>query len=323
MNRDVKREDAPARCEVLVHGGGPVGLACALWLARRWHAPSAITVLSDAEPSAAAATRALALSEGTRQLLARVIGFPARHGRIDSIEVSLAGEPGKVLLDANDQRVAALGYVVRYGELWHALRAAVDASGVVLAAREANAADAWVTVHAEGDPGERARARDFDQCALVTDVAAARPIAGRAFERFTREGPLALLPLPEPDRYSVVWCAPQPMAQARTGLDDAGFAAQLHAAFGTRLGALQRIGHCAVVPLARRSRRRTVRGNEVWIGNAAQTLHPVAGQGLNLGMRDAFELAECLAIARSTGAASPADALAAFSRARARDRDLT
>src|SRR5690606_23320953 len=133
--------------------------------------------------------------------------------------------------------------------------------------------------------------RDYDQHALVTSAQATLPRAGWAWERFTREGPLALLPHPlDAQAYSVVWCSPPERAAELAGLDEAAFSAALSAAFGSRLGRLTSGAPGHVFPLALTARRALVQGRSVAIGNAAQTLHPVAGQGLNLGLRDAARL---------------------------------
>jgi 2-octaprenyl-6-methoxyphenol hydroxylase len=131
--------------------------------------------------------------------------------------------------------------------------------------------------------------RDYRQSALVCDVASDEPHQNRAFERFTPEGPLALLPTRR--GWSLVWTARPARAGELAALDDAGFCAHLRATFGPALGAFRVLGKRQVFPLVLRYARRPVAPRTVLIGNAAQTLHPVAGQGFNLGLRDAWELA--------------------------------
>jgi 2-octaprenyl-6-methoxyphenol hydroxylase len=191
--------------------------------------------------------------------------------------------------------------------------------------RIADAATDTVIIHADGDPGDDARVREFDQCALLGEVRVPEepsPSAEVAYERFTDAGPLALLPLPEPRRRALVWCDTAERCEQWRALAPAALAAALQQRFGATLGPLQPDGPLAVVPLVRRVRTRQDSANEAWIGNAAQTLHPVAGQGLNLGLRDAFELAAALADADRTGTTA-GQALEQFRRQRRTDRGLT
>ncbi|MBU4613044.1 FAD-dependent monooxygenase, partial [Achromobacter sp. GG226] len=179
----------------------------------------------------------------------------------------------------------------------------------------------------QGRPGGAVIARDYDQHAVLALVRASRPQPGWAWERFTREGPLALLPIRHgddaQDTYSLVWCCAPAHAQALVALDDAAFGRALTAAFGDRLGELTSVSARQVYPLRLRWRREPVQGRCVAIGNAAQTLHPVAGQGLNLGLRDAEQLAQALRAWLHRPATDPTPLLAAFGRARRADRTVT
>jgi 2-octaprenyl-6-methoxyphenol hydroxylase len=308
-----------------VVGAGPVALACALFLARRG-VPAAGIALEPApvagEPvPAALASRTLALSHGTAQLLGRVASLPPA-GRIERVEVSMRGHAGRTRIVATELGVPVLGHVLRYGALLEALRAAALP---LPWARPGEGAAASFTIHAEGDAGDDAAVRDSGQWALLGEVHAPRaPDAFRhtAFERFTPEGPLALLPLAEPGRWSMVWCDQAAAAQARRDAAPAALAGELAGRFGDALGPLEVHGPLACAPLVRRARRRTTAADAAWIGNAAQALHPVAGQGLNLGVRDAFELADRLARVWRTGG-SPAQAAADWARGRRTDRSLT
>ncbi len=280
-----------------VVGSGPVGVAFALLAARAGFAPETIA-LERAEGAVppAVARRVLALSTGSWQLLAR-IATPPRAAPIELVDVSVLGHPGRTRIAARDCGSPALGHVVRYGELLACLLRAADAAG--FASTAAAASPSGVVVHAEGDAGDDASVRQFDQAALLGEVAAASPRVGAAFECFTPDGPLALLPLPEPSRYSLVWCASPEHSRRRAELAPEALSAELQSAFGWQLGELSVDPQPIVWPMVRRARRELVAGNEVWIGNAAQSLHPVAGQGLNLGLRDAFELASVLGDARA------------------------
>lgn len=163
--------------------------------------------------------------------------------------------------------------------------------------------------------------RDFDQAALVSTVGTAAPQHHTAWERFTDEGPLALLPLADDKRrgqYALVWCAPPEVCAQRAAQDDTSFLRQLRTAFGERLGPFTEVGPRAVFPLASVRRDAGLAPGMVAIGNAAQTLHPVGGQGLNLGLRDARTLVESVARLGP----SPA-ALQDFEDRRRLDRRLT
>jgi len=277
-----------AGAEVLVLGAGPVGCALALALQGSRHAVRLV------EPKSAAhrAFRPIALSHASRLILERVGawgGFSATP--IQSIHVSQAGAFGRTRMDASDAGVPALGYVTQYAELVAALR---ERAGVE---RDAGA-PARLTVHAEGAAGE-SRGRRYAHDAVVARVTAQSPPAGTAYERFTAEGPLALLPLGAD--WALVWTARPERAAALLAAPPQAFLEQLQQAFGERAGRFTAVHGRARAPLELRVRGSRVRGREVYIGNAAQTLHPVAGQGLNLGLRDAWELAQVLRDAPDPG----------------------
>lgn len=302
---------------IRVIGTGPVALAFGLFALRRGVPAARIALDADRTPlPARLAARTVAISHGTRQLLDRVIRFPDA-GTIGVIDVSMPGHAGRTRIRASDFDVPALGYVVRYAALLDALREAADRHRW----DDAQGPQADAVVHAEGDPGVDARTRDFEQWALLTEVEAERP-GHVAYERFTRNGPLALLPQAEPRRYAVVWCDRLVESERRSKLPTPDLAAELRECFGTLLGRLQIVAPVTLVPLVRRSRESTASGDEVWIGNAAQALHPVAGQGLNLGLRDAYELATILAGEMRSGR-PPRFAFGRFARGRRNDRSLT
>lgn len=160
------------------------------------------------------------------------------------------------------------------------------------------------------------RVCDYRQHAVVAEV---RPLPGhghRAWERFTPDGPLALLPLG--DDYSLVFTVPPEKAAALLDLDESCFLAALRKQFGRRLDFVAS-GPRASFPLALRVRQHLVGTRQAWIGNAAQSLHPVSGQGFNLGLRDAWELAEAL-LANATRDAGENSTLTSYARARCLDR---
>lgn len=322
--------------ELRVVGHGPVGLALALF-AQRAGVPHDCIVFDPPLPdrlsiAPAMASRRLALSLGSWHLLGRV-GAQPRSAPISRIEISLAGKAGKTQLDAGQLGVAMLGQVCDYQGLMQALDRAWRASGKrpVL---DNNGADRRptergetaapvqvVTVHAEGLTGDDARVREFEQHALQATLRCPQQPAGLALERFTPQGPAALLPLAEPQGFTLVWCGSAADTERRMALSADAFVAQLQALFGPRLRAAELVDRPVSTPLQRRQRRSVRDLNAVWIGNAAQTLHPVAGQGLNLGLRDAFVLAGLLGeLARRQRQADIAQTLARFERVRARDR---
>jgi 2-octaprenyl-6-methoxyphenol hydroxylase len=173
-------------------------------------------------------------------------------------------------------------------------------------------------VHAEGISANAAdvSVRDYHQHAVLAEVRPAPAHGHRAWERFTPDGPLALLPLGED--YSVVFTVPPEKADLLMQMNDAAFLAALQQQFGTRLR-FTATSPRARYPLALRLRKNLCSEREVWIGNAAQTLHPVSGQGFNLGIRDAWELAEVL-LAPNTAYPGEMPALDAYSRGRQFDR---
>lgn len=164
-----------------------------------------------------------------------------------------------------------------------------------------------------------ARRRDYGQTAIVAHVRCSAPLEGWAWERFTNEGPLALLPQDDAQGpgYALVWCCSPDEARRRAGLPEDTFLAELSTAFGDRMGHFTQVGPRHTFALGLHAQRIPVDRRVAAIGNAAQTIHPVAGQGFNLGLRDAFEMARAL-----RDAVTPA-ALTRFARERAFDRAVT
>ncbi|MDQ8574314.1 2-octaprenyl-6-methoxyphenyl hydroxylase, partial [Klebsiella aerogenes] len=140
----------------------------------------------------------------------------------------------------------------------------------------------------------------YEQLAIIANVSTALPHEGRAFERFTEHGPLAMLPMSQ-GRCSLVWCHPQSRRDEVLSWSDERFCQQLQQAFGWRLGRITHAGKRSVYPLALTTAIRSVSHRLALVGNAAQTLHPIAGQGFNLGLRDVMSLAEMLADAHALG----------------------
>ncbi|MBL8383794.1 MAG: FAD-dependent monooxygenase [Burkholderiales bacterium] len=317
---------------VLIVGAGPVGLAAAL--AFRSVGLRPLVADGRARGAARGDARAIALAHGSRQILDRLGVWPHLAATpIGTVMVSQEGGFGRARIEARDHGIDALGHVVRLGPLVEALAAEADRRGIevrhdspvgatasidggVRAAVGADAVDCALLVRAEGSPGPGADVRDYGQTALVTEVEPRDAADARAWERFTAEGPLALLPLER--GFSVVWCMRPPRADALMQASDAAFLGALSAATGFTPYRWTAVAprHAFPLTLARR-RADAVGAREVAIGNASQMLHPVAGQGLNLGLRDAFELA--LALRDGIDGSS----LHAWQRRRAGDRNAT
>lgn len=329
----------------IVIGGGPIGLLCALLLARR----AIACVVLDARPleQARRDARLLALSRGTWELVTPLLGadLPPRAA-IREVHVSSAGDFGATRIAASDFDGIDLGATVLYGDLLAALAARVAGQPTIEVRRPATAAEvrqrpdsvdvllsdgtaltAELAIHAEGMSavGADDAPADVDDWALLADIRL-RPARddlpdGAAFERFTRSGPLALLPTPCPlgagtgRVLSLVWCMDGAEARRRASVADEVLLAELQDALGRRIGVPTAAGPRRAVPLPQRHRRQLHEHRVVALGNAAQSLHPVAGQGFNLGVRDCVTLADELA-----GADELPDALARYAHRRAADR---
>lgn len=297
--------------DILIVGAGPVGMTLHLALA----AGGQKSLLLDRRPQNAQQgdPRALALSHGARQLLEQLNSWPTRAATpIETIHISQKDGFGRTLIDHKEYELPALGYVVRYRDLAGALAANLAADAVLSEAEilDITPSDEHVSVtlrhagqlrtiqtrllvHAEGTPGDdpAVKVNDYHQHAVVCEVTPTPGHGKRAWERFTPDGPLALLPLG--DEYSIVFTLPPAKADAVMAMDDETFTAALQAQFGQRMR-FAKPGPRSRFPLFLRLRDTLVKGNEVWIGNTAQTLHPVSGQGFNLGIRDAWQLSEIL-----------------------------
>lgn len=299
--------------DIAIIGGGPVGAALALALQ---HSGLRITVL-EARVERTSAPRPIALSHGSRLLLERLNAWRGLTGTpINHIHVSQRGGFGRVALSAADAGVPSLGYVIDYNDLFCVLSDAAraahddyrDGARATRLQREgdhqridythdgasASLNARWVVVADGGDLDGLAppHTKDYAQHALTACVRTSRPHQNVAYERFTPDGPLALLPFG--DEFSLVWTlTPERAAQLRDA-DDKTFLVALRDTFGARVGEFKSVSQRACYPL---TLRYTVADNApgvVTIGNAAQTLHPVAGQGFNLGLRDAWTLAQTL-----------------------------
>ena len=339
--------------DVAIVGGGLVGAT----LAEALRPTGLRLALVEARPLPAAADgddydeRSLALGWGSRQILAGLglwDALAAHATPMTEVHVSERGRFGVTRLRARDERLPALGYVLTLRHLGAALAARLadhprltvfrpaearavtqEAAAVRLrlagdGAPEAIRARLLVAADGSDSPlrarlGIAARQVDYGQWGVIGNLTPRHPPAGRAFERFTPDGPLALLPLAG-DRCAFVWTLPPARAEAALALDERDFLAALQARFGRRLGAFRRVGRRQGFPLRLVRPARLVAGRGLLIGNAAHTLHPIAGQGFNLALRDVAELAQRLAGAADPGAP---ELLAAWARRRQADIDAT
>ncbi len=295
---------------VLIVGAGPVGAVCALALQQQG---IAVQVLEAQSVDDRADTRTLALSHGSHLILERLGVWNLLEGvtPITRIHISQRGALGVARLSAEEVKVPALGYVLPYATLTAALKQALvdagiaveygvaveriefDASGATLQTATGRSLWAPLVVVADGGRGESAPdpkiSRDYEQMAVVCEVQTELPHANQAYERFTPEGPAALLP--KGDRYALVWTADNADAERIAALPDADFLTALYQHFGGRQGRFTAASPRKTFPLRLAYVGSEAANHVVRIGNAAQTLHPVAGQGFNIGLRDAWELA--------------------------------
>ena len=303
---------------IAIAGGGAAGLALALALHRHGLAAN----IFDAAPAGAGLgdKRILALSHGSAQTLDWLgVWSSLQHkaAPITHIHVSQQGGLGRTRISAAEQGVAALGYVCPAADLVAALLGAAQEKTIAIhhehRVEEATATETGVRfqagnkehtasllAYAEGavDNGPHLQQRDYGQHAITCAATLSTPHGGTAWERFTAHGPVALLPLATGEdkqtEVAVVYTCPTAEAEALQKLDDAAFLRQLNAQFNDRL-TVSAASPRYRFPLGLRYRDSTVGLRQVWLGNAAQTLHPVAGQGYNLALRDIRDLARTLA----------------------------
>ena len=340
--------------DLAIVGGGLVGASLALALRPTGLRVALIEgVAPDAASQPSFDDRTTALGNGTRRVFESLGVWSAMADEaapIRQIHVSDAGRAGFARLDAREHDIDAFGYVITNRSMGRALNAALaehvslerrmparcttvafGEEGVVLntepgeqplRARLVVAADGANSL-VRSAAGLEASVEDYQQVAIVAHVASSRAADGTAYERFTPTGPFAVLPLHN-GHYGIVWTLSPSAAEEVLALSDTDYLARLQTAFGWRIGRLLRVGQRQAYPL-RLTRAAAVTAERcVLIGNAAQALHPVAGQGFNLGLRDAVTLAELLADAKRDDAdvdIGSAAVLAEFARRRSADRE--
>jgi len=333
--------------KVLIVGGGPVGLAAALAL-REERVTEQITVLEAAPRGQQVfSDRNIALSASSWRFLKRIGVAVADTDRaaIAEVEVSQRGAFGLARLSATEVGAAMLGAASPYPVLKTAFDEAARAAGidvlynaratavrhegahavVALAGGESLRADCAVLADGAGTdllPEFRRIERNSGQIAVITRVTATRPRPGVAFERFTAGGALALVPRAD-GQWTVIWARPRADGERLLQLDADSLQVEINAAAGSTMGELLVHTKATSYPLVWRVVEPRASGAVVAIGNAAQGLHPVAAQGLNLGLRDSMVLAEALRGATTPGNVETiASALGRYARARGVDRML-
>ncbi|MBE4086610.1 2-octaprenyl-6-methoxyphenyl hydroxylase [Vibrio parahaemolyticus] len=310
--------------EVVIAGGAMAGATLALAIEHLSQGALRVAVVepfkaqSDQHPGFD--SRSIALSYGTVNLLRHLELWSAIEPfstPIEHIHVSDRSHAGMTDITKHDVGVEALGYVVELADVGRVYQellthsTAIDlycpdsakhitrtqenvtielASGELLNAKLLVAADGAVSQCCQ-QIGLELSEHDFDQVAVIANIVTQEPHQGRAFERFTENGPVALLPMSD-NRMSLVWCLRPDEAQIVMELSESEFLERLQQDFGWRLGAMQKVGLRASYPLLLRHRKQNISHRFAIVGNAAQTLHPIAGQGFNLGIRDVVTLAE-------------------------------
>ncbi|ELI5412633.1 TPA: 2-octaprenyl-6-methoxyphenyl hydroxylase [Vibrio parahaemolyticus] len=310
--------------DVVIAGGAMAGATLALAIEHLSQGALRVAVVepfkaqSDQHPGFD--SRSIALSYGTVNLLRHLELWSAIEPfstPIEYIHVSDRSHAGMTDITKHDVGVEALGYVVELADVGRVYQellthsTAIDlycpdsakhitrtqenvtielASGELLNAKLLVAADGAVSQCCQ-QIGLELSEHDFDQVAVIANIVTQEPHQGRAFERFTENGPVALLPMSD-NRMSLVWCLRPDEAQIVMELSESEFLERLQQDFGWRLGAMQKVGLRASYPLLLRHRKQNISHRFAIVGNAAQTLHPIAGQGFNLGIRDVVTLAE-------------------------------
>lgn len=323
---------------VIVVGAGPVGATFALLA----HRLGVDVTLLEARAGPSRESRSLALSHGSREILDAAGIWSADLGvtEIHRIHTSQRGGFGRMLLSREDAGVPALGYVLSYAQIQEALDAELARRNISVLrgaavagfdenpqsisveysrAGEMHTLPADIVVLADGGANlDKVDAlsvaeRDYAQSALLAHIETDTVHHGTAYERFTPEGPAALLPFGGEREYSLVWVSSPARIEQLKALDDAAFIGAFAEHFGRRAGKFLTVGPRRSFALKLRTVSARVAGRLAVIGNAAQALHPVAGQGFNLGLRDADELARRLSSGDSV------NALKGFEAGRTRD----
>lgn len=328
--------------DIVILGTGPVGCALALSLAQNNKQAQRICLIGlppqQPKKDQIFDPRALAMNYGSRQFLTSLNVWPAQSADMFTVHVSQADYLGKTLITHKELNVDRLGSVVTYDSLLANMYALLKQSGVYLIPeivakpKPANviqiktqngtiSSQLAVISHGNKPLGIH---RTYNQHAVLATIKVSQAKPGYAFERFTSTGPLALLPHPQgQDLYSLVWCLPPDLADKQIHNSSEIFEQSLQQAFGDRLGNLKLTGQRFTFPLDLYAGAYIQGQHMIAIGNAAQTMHPVAGQGLNLGLRDVAQLSHTLKPWLAKPNSSVQDLLSKFTRQRKFDRGIT
>lgn len=339
--------------DVVIAGGAMAGMTLALAINKLSDKPLSIAVVepfkADHQAHPGFDSRSIALSYGTVNILKKLtlwddiaeVATPIRN-----IHVSDRSHAGMTDIITEEVGVDALGYVVELADVGRIYHSRVEQdehiellcpasvkkverslSEVTITLDNGEVARGKLLVAADGaistcceQVGLELVEHDFEQVAVIANIKTQQDPAGRAFERFTESGPVALLPMSE-GRMSLVWCLKPEEARAVMALEDDAFLAKLQDAFGWRLGLMKQVGQRSSYPLTLRYRKQNISHRFAIVGNAAQTLHPIAGQGFNLGIRDVATLAEQIAL--SAGDPGAYQVLSQFKGRRESDREAT
>lgn len=331
-----KAQSNSANYDLVIVGGGMVGISLALLLAQQNHRWKILLLEAHSfqhSGSPSFDARSTALSWSSRKIFEAAglwSALQAKASKIEKIHVSDRGHMGLTRIDAEEAGVEALGYVVENHWIGTALQeklATVDVdiiapakvgsikplkNGMHLTLQESEQIiEASLVVIADGANSKTAQKigiqsnhQPYGQQGIIANIALESPHGGVAYERFTDSGPMAMLPLTDHQGYSrsaLVWTESEHRAAELMAASDEEFLTALQDCFGYRLGKLQKVGERHAYPLALTTSTEQVRRNLVVLGNAAHSLHPVAGQGFNLSLRDVAVLADVLGCARATG----------------------
>ncbi|MGL6262014.1 2-octaprenyl-6-methoxyphenyl hydroxylase [Vibrio sp. WXL210] len=319
--------------DIVISGGAMAGATLALALNHALAGKVSIAIVEsyqvDHTQHPGFDARAIALAHGTVEILRGYQLWESIQDKataIKHIHVSDRAHLGMTEIASDDIPVPALGYVVELADVGHAFHQLISlAPNIELLCPDAIS---QITRHSDYvaldlDSGESLETKllvsadgadsdccamlnlaqecvDFNQSAIIANIVCQQPHQNRAFERFTEHGPVALLPMTD-NRMSLVWCLPPEQIDSVMKLGDEAFLHQLQQAFGWRLGALTATGQRSAYPLMLRYREQIVSHRFAVVGNAAQALHPIAGQGFNLGIRDVASLVDEIAAAYHSG----------------------
>jgi len=320
--------------DVVIAGGGLSGALSALSLSQLKQSDGSALSIAIVEtnpilqhPKLSFDSRVLALSHGSAAYLNLLGVWPLLvddAAPIEDIHISDRGHYGKARIYANEHQVAALGYVIEMSLLGNALLAELaklsnitwfcpdeisdiqwKQQQVDIKLSSRNQLTAKLLLACDGaQSGCRTFAniastsKPYKQSALIANVSMVHPHQNVAYERFTEHGPIAMLPLNDGSqnskKCSLVWTLPPDTAKETAALDDLTFKLTLEQAFGSWLGAVEKVGERVVYPLHLVTANEQVFHRMVLVGNASHTIHPIAGQGFNLGLRDVAELVTCI-----------------------------